>query len=615
MRLSLAVAILILGVVDRILVPCTALSIWMVVIACANFQVQKERILNSGIAGFLAVADSWSIAILIGLLGKLDVMGFFVLAPCIYAFSAQGSHGGAMAPLAAAGLITANAFFRGGEPTVELYGQALGVLGIGALTGHPRALDSVVVPEATTVQRDDPELLLHLRQSYRELKGQFQNLERRAVRDRISAEVLGMRLSAEEANSRIADRLRKLFGVADVSIYRPSRYEAKFVVASTTESAIRTALELDSRLSVAQVKSRLESTLRQDGDLQSASVVITFHGKVAALIALSDPKPDVLAAARRQAEDAGGLIAELFFELDRKVALEIRAKTAEALYEVATVAQGASSPNVIAERLFGTIFSALRVDHLGVSWMDGDDAMGGFTLGEPLRLLDVLRFANGQGVHGWRETGFPEIILFSTMEDDRCPRDEAVKRRIGSFAVFPINFSDHPYGFVTLACRQAGGFDIEQMETLRVCVAELGQAIARLKGHASDGLMTKTEFAAALMNAEGAIVVIEPLKRTELIERYGQPTVERVYRDFARRTRAKLPKAGALIRRESGALVAFLRDADRQTAEIWANEVAATASLLSLNGPSGREFVPFAVRAKVAAFNTQSFEFSPILAA
>lgn len=611
-RLVLAAAVLGFGSREGSPVPAGAIAIWMVMAACATLQIQREKLLNPGLAGFLAVADSWSIGLTLALFGQLDFMGFFALAPCLYAVANHQTQAVAIAPLAAGGLIIAHAFFRGGEPTGALYGQALGVLGLGVLAASRVATPvvSVVPAEQTTLANDD----LELRENYRALKGQFQNLERRALRDRLAAEFLSLRLGLDADREALAQKLKALLEVDGVTLYRPSRYEAKFVAASSTEDGVLKALELDPASSRANLRSQLERSLRSEGETKNASVAITHDGRVLGLLALTDDRSDALEKARKYAEDGAGFLAELILEVDRKRAFEGRARTAEALYEVASLAQGAATPNAAAARLFDRVFETLHVDHLGVSWLDGDDALMGISHGENFRLLDALRFAEGAGVNGWRRSGAPEVVLFATTDDVRCDRGEALRRRIGSFAIFPIQFADRPYGFVTVGTRTAGGIDVAQIETLRVLVAELGQTVARLEGHAAGSLMTKGEFAAALMNAQGAIVVIEPVRRNQLVEAYGEPTVDRIHREFALRTRAKLPKGGALIQRESGALVAFLRDADRAQAESWANEIAASASLLSLHGTRGREFFPFAVRAKVAAYNTQSFEFSPLLA-
>ena len=183
----------------------------------------------------------------------------------------------------------------------------------------------------------------------------------------------------------------------------------------------------------------------------------------------------------------------------------------------------------------------------------------------------------------------------------------AIKRRVGSFAAVPLQFTETPYGFITAATQRVGGIDASALETLRIVAAEMSQAFARLENPHRDaeGLMTPKEFKIACNRCDGALVHIDVLRRAELAESYGQPALDMAVRRFASKARARLPLGGALCRRDNGDYMFFLPEWETEQATRWANDLIATYSAVAVSTPDGRLRIPLAMRAKTALITPQ----------
>lgn len=138
--------------------------------------------------------------------------------------------------------------------------------------------------------------------------------------------------------------------------------------------------------------------------------------------------------------------------------------------------------------------------------------------------------------------------------------------------------------------------------------AEMHQALLRIQSQpaSASGLTLPSEFHALVEEGnEGCLVYLEPLRKEETLARYGAPAFEIALRQLALRLRSKLPAGGALCRRSAGDYIAYLPHLQEQAARNWANEAAATASLIGIAIEEGRKRVPLAVRAKVARIGVE----------
>jgi GAF domain-containing protein len=219
------------------------------------------------------------------------------------------------------------------------------------------------------------------------------------------------------------------------------------------------------------------------------------------------------------------------------------------------------------------------------------------------RLLDIILFAGGIGLPGWLKIGAPEVWIPNVQEDSRCPREEALKLRIGSFAMLPIQYGDEPYGYLVAATNRSGGVDVSEIELLRAVASELSQAIARLEHDdiLASGIATAAEFQAAIELGGGHLVQLQPLRKELLLEQFGKPALDRAFRTLVRKLRARLPSGSLVFRRDDGDFLVYLRSVPAEFAVNWANEVSAIASMIGVSDAKGSRRIPLPMRAKVAA--------------
>lgn len=227
-----------------------------------------------------------------------------------------------------------------------------------------------------------------------------------------------------------------------------------------------------------------------------------------------------------------------------------------------------------------------------------------------MRLIESMSFAGGSGIPGWLGIDAPELALFDPRTDARCPAKEAAKRRIGSYIAVPIRSGVQVTGLLAAGSHTVGRLGLGELESLRLIAAELGLAFSRLEGEDDRiGMATPAEFQRLLDSTEfGSIAVLQPLRRERILELHGAPALENAMRTLCRRLRPMLPPQGALLRRPNGDLIAFLPEFAEADASRWANEAAASASLIGLPTGSGDTRLPLGLRARVAAISRQSHE-------
>lgn len=592
------------------------------------FLFERRGLRNPGVAGFSAVADAFLFAFALASVGRLDAFGYVVLAPLAYAAARFGSHPSAMAPLAAAALLVADALVaRHTQPSLGLLGTVGLVAAIGLLMTQRRTvmsesqpLGEPVLPPSDPESPDEtiePTAYLQLRESYRALRDEFRQLQIRSRQDRLLVKLIETRHSkGAEFYKSVASTMAKLTRVDQAILHTYAQFSDAFVVrgveGDVPMAMSQQALHVDMSLGLSSVPKQAADRLRalqsSDDKLTSANIVLLDQGRPCGMLTLRCEDPDVLDEARRQAEESAPILAWLLRESAAQRRTEARLREAELLYEIASATAGAQSPETLASRVVSELGESFDWDHLAVSFLDGTDILHVAGRGQNLRFLETMSFAYGPGVAGWLKIGAPELALFDVFEDQRCDRAEALRQRVGSFCAIPIQFDEAPYGILTVSTPVAGGIDVHEQHTLRLVAAELGQAIGRLveQSQRESGLMTAKEFQSAVAAAgEGWLVYLEPLKKGEILETFGRPALMRAQRTFARKLRAKLPVGGMLCRRTEGDFVAFLPGSSEPFAHSWANEAAAMASMVAIEGAGGMR-KPLALRARSAPIRSES---------
>lgn len=592
-------------------------------IAFFGWRLEVKGLKNPGVAGFIAVADAFTIALLLGSADQLGNFGFLVLAPCAFAAARHGSQPNFMAPLAGSSLLVAHsAFHQGQVPGPFLLAQAACVLSVGLLLSHTKVV-TVTAPHTEALSDDaivlEKEDYFEMRENFRKLRDAYRDLEFKSRKGRLLTQLDETRTGADEKfYYRLVNKLKELTGADSAALYTVAQFADQFVVKGATAGFPteyeEASLQTDLNLAPGQIKHKMERALaavKSDADRSRvANVILIESGKIVGMLTLGHTELDQLADAQAKAEEMAGYVASMIQMESRRETERRRLRETEMLYEVATVTSGSTNPTNLAARVARELFETIQVDHVGIYLLEGSESLMLANQGVRVRMLDSMQFAGGEGVQGWINTNAPELVIFDAREDHRIDAQEALKKRVGSFAVLPLPGAMEPIGYITAASHSRGGLDIPELEALRVASVELAQAIRRLKGgaHAAEGVMTPSEFAARVKGANGSLVYLEPLKREQLAETFGRPALNLALRKFVSQIRRRLPQGGCVCRRDEGDYIVFLPGSTLSAATSWANDAAASASMIAVKTPDGSAKIPLALRAKAAELDRQESE-------
>jgi len=476
-----------------------------------------------------------------------------------------------------------------------------------------------VVQEVRNVEVDSNAFLV-LRENFRKLKDHCQDLERKTKRERLVSQLFETRLpGGDKFHAKLAKKLQELTGIQSLALYTFSQFESTMVVRATSGDTSATiednSFNIDPTQATRQITDNVELTMRAMLDdterSKVATILLQSESSVVGMINLFHADWDQLYEAKRLCEEVAGVIALLISEEHNRRSSEARIAELELLYEVVAVTSGAVSRKEIVERVVERLHHFIDADFIGGYFIEhGQAILSGFS-GREMRILDMLSFANSPGLEGWLATGAPEVAVFRTSDDDRCDGRELLRRRIGSFLLIPLQYGEVPFGFVIAASRVSNGLDRQHLHTLRAVIAECSQAVSRLEQPTtgSRGLVSVTAFQMlASAGRQGCIVIMELLKKQDLLENCGATAVETAMRAFSLRINAKLPPGGAACQRKHGDFIVYLPGAPEDFARSWANDLAATASMIGVPTLGGRRSIPMAFRARVALVGQQSSE-------
>ncbi len=559
----------------------------------------------AGIAAWLASA------------GEITHYGFIVLAPILWAVTREDVEASAIAPISGALLIAANmlaghlAMF---DPA--LIAQSGIVVGIGMMLAFlPKPLPQIATTKfelpdrmtaPLTVAGDD---YLQIRESYRALRERFRELEIRSDRDRLVVRLFELRgLPPRSAFPRLAEVLAEVTGADAAAIFGVAQSTDALVIRGSTtdfpDELAEKALVIDPSMGHRDVRLRLDAATRAVPSAEVrdfANVLLIDEDRVVGLICVASSDAESLRLCREKAEGAAAYVA-LFLreELERDLNLQ-RLRHSEMLYSIATLGAGATTPEALAQRVIKELSEIIPVDGLAIHGLASEaDVLA--AEGANLALIDSLNFDLGTGLRGWIKTGAPEVVMFDARNDERCPSDTPLRRRIGSYCQIALHGKKGPVGFLSAATHQIGGIDEFQVETLRVVAAELSRALALLdiSEQREEGLIPADDFRRLVAERAGCLIVLEVLHREQIGLVYGRPAVETATRKLQTRLRAQLPRGGVLCPRPQGDYLVFLEGVAEPFAVSWANDAAATASMIGMPRLDGTGSGPLALRAKVA---------------
>jgi hypothetical protein len=598
----------------------TAIGGFVLSYAPVAFWMESKQKLNPGSAGLMCALDCFSIAAILGATGQLTTLGFTVALPVIWASSKHQAPAVFTAPISACALLTGFGVFERIEPAPTFYVAVVAILGLGWFLKQPKAIAAVpqkqeqFVGKVEPLGATEPEGTLELRESFRQLRTLYRDLARKGRREHWIAALLRIRFpNGERFYGRLAQEIQRLTGAEGVLIHTVALFDHRFVVRAVEGEFSRDLAEstfvVDPEASTGQIKHRIEKAiLASEPNLRGAvaNFILQVQGRPIGMMTVRFATSEALDEYRNDLEEVASVIAELTEEEERRNQANLRLGQAELLYDVAATIQGAETPTSLSSRVVRRLAELMDADHVGVYWLDGMEILAAHLQGAKVDLLSALQFADGTGLSGWLRMGAPELVAYEAATDRRVDLPEMMKRRVGSFALFPIRNGADVIGFTLATTRMSGGLDVPNVESMRLITYELERGLGELSGNYGDGegLVTAAEFA-SLVHQGGMLVILDPLKRDTLLEQIGKPMFDHALRQLATRVRTRLPAGGAICKRAQGDLVVFLRDAREEEARAWANEVAALASLIGIRMPDGSP-IPMGIRATVSLIEVHS---------
>jgi GAF domain-containing protein len=608
------------------------------------YMMGQRGLRNPGIAGLAAVVDGGVLAVFLADLGQLQYFGSLCAIPMVLAYFRDRANAAMMSPLVASWLLTGANLFGGGNAfTPMLLVQALGVLVLGVALSQVRTIrenrrekakeadvplpvveqDPVHPPTTETVEIAPGEYN-DFRESFRALTESARELEKRGRRDRACVQLFES--VARQSNApfaAIASSVQDLTGAEAVLLHvlsSPSESAVVRGVAGNADSLNETTITISKGLTETEVLDRANSVIEgaKGSDSVFASLALKLRGRLVGILTLFHSNSIELEASTRRAKEATDFLAELTADQLAREDERRRLKEAELLYTVATTAIGAATPTSLAQRIVRELSETVRLDHLSIWSLSGEEATQLATEGTEMQIIDHVAFPQGKGVAGWLRSGTPVLATVNARNDARFPSQEAVRRRIGSLLIVPLEFGAEPFGFLVAATSKPAGIGSGETETLRAVSAELSQALARLKAgsRGPEGLATPKEFFEIVStNGAGHLVYLEVIGQNEIAETFGKPAIEHAVRKFAVRLRSELPAGASMTRRNEGDYVVFVPNQDEDYVRRWANDATTLASLIGVRTPDGQTRIPLALRAKVAPINQQNNRFSTLRSA
>lgn len=585
------------------------------------FQLESRGFRTAAVSMVAACVDAGTLALVLGRLGLLSSFGFAVLAPAAFAANRHGANAQIMGPMSAAALMCSHIFFASGGLDRNVYIQIASVLAIGLALNSRRVIVKVaepVLPSSETLQREEDQDVLRLRESFRRLKEHFQEVTRRSQRDRTAVSIIeAIQKEGADPIEALAGAIAAQTSAEGAILYSPAQFERRLVVCGTggdVPAKLATgSLEIDLRQPLRQIEEELvaaaRDTLGARSRVHTFTSVLRSKGRVRGAICLVHEDPYRLNEAGEILEEVGPIVASLLHNGLEKRSTAARIAVAELLYEFASRIGGAKTASTLASRCIHELIDLLRLDSVGVFRIDGSNTITLAKRGKSTSFLETMSFATGSGMEGWIALGSPELLIPDVHTDSRCSSAASLKHRIGSMALIPIRFSEVPYGYLVACTDRVGGIDTEQIDLLRSLTGELTTAIARLEGlgDESSGIATPAELQEAAADCDsGALVHLEPIRRSQVIESIGKPAFEAAMREFARKLRLHLPARALVAKRDEGDMVVLLRNVTMDFARSWANEAAALASFIGVRVLESGSRVPLPMRAKVAPIGKQN---------
>ena len=576
------------------------------------YLLERRGLRNSGVAGFIAIADATAIALLLAAHQLHGTLGMLAILPLLYAARAFDANPLLMAAPAAASLLLADGILGSGRASPQLFGHTLGILLVGALVRRPEPAyelteESVAEEEETPVAPFQPDLML--RERYRQARDAYRELEHRTRVDRFAAELWEASGECGRGfHSALAKLLARHCGASKVVLHVLEPAERAMVVSAhygaLPRKAKDSAQRVDLTLAREQLRERLQgavgATLAEADRASMATCVLTHAGKTVGMVtAVSDGAGN---QAQIGLDEVASLVGEALHRERFWRGEKAKASQLQILYDLQTATHGAQDRVALASRVLDELSQIVMCDEACLlQFEDGEPVLLAGTA-QPSQLFEHMSFAAGAGFTGWIETGAPELWLPDAGEDSRVPPEEAVRRRIGSLVAVSVGAPHAPRGVILLSTHRTYGFSAQAVDSVRLVALELGRLFDAegAKAQVPFGLVKPEEFRLRVQEGRrGHIVHLEVIKWESYGDDCGEDELRRALRQLARRLVKTLPSGGLLCVGKVG-MAAYLPDSPANEVAQWAAEATSTAPLVAVRKAQGGQR-PLAMRSRTAA--------------
>lgn len=598
---------------------------WRVAALAASYAflfyvLDRRSLMNPGTAGLAAGLDSLAIGAALAYSGQLGTLGFFVLAPAIYAIAKRGSFALGVGSISAAAIMCSEQLVKGGgPPSAAVLGQTLGVFLITALANQPRVvvrprtIKEMIAEMAETPADVGAQALIELREKYRRVTTSFKELERRSRVDRIRSQLF----LASTKNGDIAtvlEKARVLFEASGAALYVVSKAGGHMCVSGLAGNVPKNSETLNFKISGHEAAHTLRDNAgkalaalnEEEPAVPHCNILLRWNGRVIGLLTLFAGEKPQLEEIRRHAEESADAVAHIVFEEQQSIAMRRRTLEAELLYELACRMDGAASKADLGKRTAKALAEIIRSSHVSV-WSLGD--LPPILLGKEGRAARLFEYYEGEpvGVSAWLADGAHAIVAPSLAESSLFSPEGIAKERLGGYILAPIRAGDEVLGFISVGANAAGALSMQDAQFIQDAAAEFARAISTTSTSTS-GLLTVPEFQREVFENpadKSCIVYVEPLHFAELEQSIGTAALELASRHLGLLVKRHSPFGSKICRKSDGSLMILLVNSTLEQAQSWAAEITALAALRSYERVPGSEAVPLAVRARAADLSSK----------
>lgn len=586
-----------------------------VMAAAIPFQSRIERKGGRGpmLAGGFALLDSCMTGVVLGTMGMLQAGAFLLVLSPLWAVTRYAAPSTLLIPgvvgvlAGASSLFTSQGFDQSFYQPAAAFAMIL-MAASGGLVPKRRIipLANQVDPGILVEQEDD---ILVLREAYRSLRDHYYKKERSARVGTIAKKMLEAAFSGQ-AWSEIAKSLQEELGLKGVRIYAAGHSGSRLVwragsgpMPDSPSGGRSLSTSGGSGALQERVDTLLNAIKQDEPEVITVTQVIRDQGRVCGLIVMDADSEAKLKEAEDRLQPALSLIGRTISHIAKRTDETRRVKESEILYSVVSLAKGAASQEVLAERILRELTEVIPADRMCIVRLKAGKAVTLAQEGAGPEPINLYSFAYGSGWQGWLKTSGPELHLLDPLEDTRVDSEAAFKSRIRSVCHLPLFADDEIIGWISASSARSGALDESHLTTLRIVASEAGPALAAAataKGLVGTGLASPKEFVKALQTlTDGAVVAVEVPALEDLRHRFGSAPLSQALNRASRMLCAKAPPGSLVCRRAEGDFLVLIRGAAAASAQSWANEVTASAAMITLSSPDGSQRLSLALRAKV----------------